>query len=160
MCVFSLPISTVMIEKIYTLSYNHHQIGSLSYYPLFRVRSRNNGMRCMSLYILIDHLWQRLVMSSANILFSLLKSYQNVKLFISVHHPTLSDEQCWIKWQKSEHVAECWFTFQGSTATRTPQMARFQSNRSHVIFDSFFINIAQLQFLGHDLLRHHGGWFH
>ena len=38
-------------ENIYTLSYYHHQIGSMSYYPLFRVRSWNNGMRCMYLYI-------------------------------------------------------------------------------------------------------------
>ena len=40
-------------ENIYTLSYYHHQIGSMNYYPLFRVRSWNNGMRCMFLYILI-----------------------------------------------------------------------------------------------------------
>ena len=53
LCVFSLPISFVMIERIYTLSYYHHQIGSMNYYPLFRVRSRNNGMCCMSFYILI-----------------------------------------------------------------------------------------------------------
>ena len=39
-------------ENIYTLSYYHHQIGSMNYYPLFRVRSWNNGMRCMSFYIL------------------------------------------------------------------------------------------------------------
>ena len=51
-CVFSLPISLVIIERIYTLSYYHHQIGSMNY-PLFRVRSWNNGMRCMFLYILI-----------------------------------------------------------------------------------------------------------
>ena len=37
-------------ERIYILSYHHHQIGSMNYYPLFRVRSWNNGMRCMSLY--------------------------------------------------------------------------------------------------------------
>ena len=43
-----------MIERIYTLSYYHNQIGSMNYYPLFRVRSWNNSMRCMSLYILID----------------------------------------------------------------------------------------------------------
>ena len=54
LCVFSLPISLVMIEGIYTLSYCHHQIGSMNYYPLFRVRSWNNGMRCVSLYILSD----------------------------------------------------------------------------------------------------------
>ena len=40
-------------ENIYTLSYYHHQIGSMNYYPLFRVRSWNNGVRCMSFYILL-----------------------------------------------------------------------------------------------------------
>ena len=54
LCIFSLPISVVMIERIYTLSYYHHQIGSMNYYPLFRVRSWNNGMSCMSLYILMN----------------------------------------------------------------------------------------------------------
>ena len=39
--------------NIYALSYYHHQIGSMNYYPLFRVRSWNNSMRCMSFYILI-----------------------------------------------------------------------------------------------------------
>ena len=51
--VFRLPISLVMIERIYTLSHYHHEIGSMNYYPLFRVRSWNNGMRCMSLNILM-----------------------------------------------------------------------------------------------------------
>ena len=40
-------------ENIYTLSYYHHQIGSMHYCPLFRVRSWNNGIRCTSFYILI-----------------------------------------------------------------------------------------------------------
>ena len=40
-------------ENIHTLSYYHHQIGSMNYYPLFRVRSWNNGVRCMSFYILM-----------------------------------------------------------------------------------------------------------
>ena len=40
-------------ENIYTLSYYHHRIGSMNYNPLFRVRSLNNGVRCMSFYILI-----------------------------------------------------------------------------------------------------------
>ena len=39
-------------ENIYTLSYYHHQIGSMNYYPLFRVRSWNNGVLCMSFCIL------------------------------------------------------------------------------------------------------------
>ena len=40
-------------DNLYTLSYYHHQIVSMNHYPLFRVRSWNNGVRCMSLYILI-----------------------------------------------------------------------------------------------------------
>ena len=40
-------------ENIYTLSYYHHQIGSMNNYPLFRFRSWNNGMRCMSFFILM-----------------------------------------------------------------------------------------------------------
>ena len=41
-------------ENIYTLSYHHHQIGSMNYYPLFKVRSWNNGVRCMSFCILMS----------------------------------------------------------------------------------------------------------
>ena len=41
-------------ENIYTLSYYHHRIGSMNYYPLFRVRSWNNGVHCMSFCILIE----------------------------------------------------------------------------------------------------------
>ena len=40
-------------DNTYTLSHYHHQIRSMNYYPLFRVRSLNNGVRCMSFYILI-----------------------------------------------------------------------------------------------------------
>ena len=50
--VFSLPISLMMIEMIYTLSYYHHQIGRMNYCPLFRVRSWNNCMHCMSIFLL------------------------------------------------------------------------------------------------------------
>ena len=46
LCVFRLPISLVMIESIYTLSYYHHQ---MDHYPLFMVRLWNSGMRCISL---------------------------------------------------------------------------------------------------------------
>ena len=38
-------------ENTYTLPYHHHQIGSMNHYPLFRGRSWNNGVRCMSFYI-------------------------------------------------------------------------------------------------------------
>ena len=37
------------------LSYYHHQIGIMNHYPLFRIRSWNSGVRCMSLYILWCH---------------------------------------------------------------------------------------------------------
>ena len=53
LCVFSLPNSPVMIVIMCTLSYHHHQIGSMNHKPLFRVRSWNNGMRCMSYYVLL-----------------------------------------------------------------------------------------------------------
>ena len=49
LCVISLLIY-LMITC--TLSYNHHQIRSVTHLPLFRVRSWNNGMCCMSFYIL------------------------------------------------------------------------------------------------------------
>ena len=56
-CMFSVyPFSCDDWENIYTLSYYHYQIGSMNYYPLFRVRSWNNGVRCMSFYIL-KNLW-------------------------------------------------------------------------------------------------------
>ena len=42
-------------ENMCTLSYYHqHQIGSMTHLPLFRVRLWNNGMRCMSFYILVN----------------------------------------------------------------------------------------------------------
>ena len=78
LCVFSLPISLVMIERIYTLSYYHHQIGSMSYYPLFRVRSWNNGIRCMSLYTLTH---------SASCYVSWLKVWRG--------YDFLTNESCW-----------------------------------------------------------------
>ena len=37
-------------ENVYTLLYYHHHIRSMNFYTLFRVRSWNNGMHCMSLY--------------------------------------------------------------------------------------------------------------
>ena len=48
-------------EYIYTLSYHHHQIGSMNYCPLFRVRSWNNGVRCMSFHILIKHIFENIM---------------------------------------------------------------------------------------------------
>ena len=50
------PIPSWWLREYIALSYYHHQIESMNYYPLFKVRSWNNGMRCMSLYILMK-LW-------------------------------------------------------------------------------------------------------
>ena len=47
-------------DNIYTLSYYYHQIGSMNYYPLFRVRPWNNCMRCMSFYILMNSWYGRI----------------------------------------------------------------------------------------------------
>ena len=45
---------------------NHHQIGSMNYCPLFRVRSWNNGMRCMSFYILMEAFSTLLALCAGN----------------------------------------------------------------------------------------------
>ena len=42
-------------ENVHTLSHQRHQIGSMSYLPLFMVRSWNNGMCCMYFYILVPY---------------------------------------------------------------------------------------------------------
>ena len=56
LCVFSLPTSLVMIVRIRVLC--HHQIGSRTPLPFFRVRPCNNGMRRAFFYILIQlSLW-------------------------------------------------------------------------------------------------------
>ena len=54
LCVFSLPISFVMIERIYLLCLIiiiKSEVWTITH--LFRVRSWHNGMHCMSFYILI-----------------------------------------------------------------------------------------------------------
>ena len=44
LCVFSLPISLAMIERLYILlSYYHHQIRIMNHCPNFRARSWNNA---------------------------------------------------------------------------------------------------------------------
>ena len=53
LCVFSLSNSPVMIVRMGALSYYHDQTGSMSHWPLFRVRSWNNGMCCKSYYVLM-----------------------------------------------------------------------------------------------------------
>ena len=44
-------------ENTCTLSYYHHQIGSMTHLPLFRVRSWNNGMRCIAFRIIMESLY-------------------------------------------------------------------------------------------------------
>ena len=52
LCVFSLYISLVMNVNMRTLS-DYQQIGGINNKLLFRVRSWNNGIRCMFCYTLI-----------------------------------------------------------------------------------------------------------
>ena len=57
-CVFSVyTFPSWWLREYNTLSYYHHQIGSMSYYPFFSVRSWNTDMRCMSFYILMQCPW-------------------------------------------------------------------------------------------------------
>ena len=51
-CIQLTHLSYDDCENVCTLFYLHHQIGSMTHLPLFRVRSWNNGMHCMSFYIL------------------------------------------------------------------------------------------------------------
>ena len=49
------------LVNTYTLSYYHHQIRSMNYDPLVMARSWDNGIRCMSFYILKDNvLWRHM----------------------------------------------------------------------------------------------------
>ena len=40
-------------ENTCTWSYYHHEFGRMTHLPLFRVKSWNNGVRCMSVYVLM-----------------------------------------------------------------------------------------------------------
>ena len=53
LCVFSLPTPLVMIERIYTLSYYHHQIRSMNYYPLFNIIGHETMVCavCLSIFL-------------------------------------------------------------------------------------------------------------
>ena len=56
LCVFSLPISLLMIEVIYTLSYYHHQIGNMNCSPLFRLRTWTMVCAvCLSIFLWGQH---------------------------------------------------------------------------------------------------------
>ena len=60
MCFQLTHLSYDDCENTCILSYHHHhQIRSMTQLSLFRVRSWNNGMRCMSFYIIttFDHYW-------------------------------------------------------------------------------------------------------
>ena len=71
-------------EKIYTLSYFHHQIGSMNYYPLFRVSHETMVCAvCLSIFLLENGVilqssmenwsWLKCMMTSSNgIFFALL----------------------------------------------------------------------------------------
>ena len=70
-CVFSVHSFPLWWLRKYNMSYNmsyhHRQIGSMNHQPLFRVRSWNNGMCCMYLYILFSN--YRLIITQYVILY-------------------------------------------------------------------------------------------
>ena len=86
-------------ENIYTLSDYHHQIGSMNCYPLFKFWSWNNGVRCMSFYILmalLNHVSHELQMQNMR-LYSFAKStwyivicvfdFAVVRTLLTKYHP-------------------------------------------------------------------------
>ena len=76
-CLFSIyPLPCDDWANIYTWSYYHHQIGSMNYYPLFRVRSWNNGVRCMSFCIPTIH-YASMTLQKQNCRLTLFKSPQS-----------------------------------------------------------------------------------
>ena len=79
-CMFTVyPTPSWYMREYIALSYYHHQIGNMNYCPLFRVRSWNNGMRCMSLYILMTYIYS---------LFLLYFHVQNINLVqLGTRHP-------------------------------------------------------------------------
>ena len=104
LCVFSLPISLMMTQKIYTLSYYHSQIGSMNYYPLFRVKPWNNGMRCMSLYILMN--WCRGIWYVLSAMFQFY-----LRMCILFLYPVLENKRKWYFYYSSSYG---WWDIAGS----------------------------------------------
>ena len=51
LCDFSLPISLVRVEIMYTLSYYHHQIGSMNYYCLGLGHETMVCAVCLSIFL-------------------------------------------------------------------------------------------------------------
>ena len=57
-CIQLTHLSNDGCENTGTLSYYQHQVRSMTNLPLFRVRSWNSGMRCLSFYILTETIWR------------------------------------------------------------------------------------------------------
>ena len=58
---FRLPDLVYILFSLFIMNITEMK-GSMKYYPLFRVRSWNNGVRCMSLYILMIGISLRIVL--------------------------------------------------------------------------------------------------
>ena len=86
LCIFSLSNYPVMIVRIGTLSYYHHQIESMNHWPLFRVRSWNNGMRCMSYCVLImEYVKEYLALNLVYIYIIYFAELENTLLYIYIY---------------------------------------------------------------------------
>ena len=68
-------------DKIYALSYHRHLIGSMNYNPLFRVRSWNNGIHCMTFYILTyGSSWHFICIICDDIVYAIIKNVMHMFL--------------------------------------------------------------------------------
>ena len=78
-------------ENIYTLSYYHFQIGSMNYYPLFKVNSCNN---CIAVCFSIFYKWNyKGFVSDALILYIHMVRVWNWQ-YIGIHKSTDTDSFC------------------------------------------------------------------
>ena len=81
-CIQLTHVSCDDCENMCTLSHHHYQIGSMTHLPLFRVRSWNNGIHCMSFYILKQRLWCSSWNMSDNLIHLQVTNWHDIKLWM------------------------------------------------------------------------------
>ena len=83
-------------ENICTRSYYHHQIGSMTHLPLFRIRSWNNVMRCMSFYILMSLLSDFNITGYWSVLINEMISGWNTNVAEIIVGSTMRSQRSWL----------------------------------------------------------------
>ena len=90
LCVFSLPISLWWLREYIYFVLLSSSIGSINYYPLFGVRSWNNGVRCM-FFVFLWGIWHNTHASVWSAIFQIWREskYWSLKmcdcLYVTVH---------------------------------------------------------------------------